>query len=499
VIRAGVLTAARLVLLGGATALAFFAGGYFPSAQAWAGLAAWALVVVAAAAERRSLPRDRAAWLALCGLGLLGGWTLLSTVWAPIAGNAYHEGQLAMLYAGVLLAATLLLRSRAARRWVEPALAAGTLVVIGYGISERLLPGLLHFARSASAKGRLEQPLTYWNAMGEVAALGFVLCAGIAGDRTRPVALRAGAAAAAAPLGMGLYISFSRGALFACIAGLVALVVLAPRREQLWAVLCVVAAGALAAIAAAPFHGVTGLADKLSTRETQGAIVLVLLVVIGLLAAAAQLRLSRPAVAGELRLSPHSPLIATGVIIAGLALAIVVGAHENSGGVAKLSGGANRLVSLQSNRYDYWSVALRAFGSQPLHGVGAGGWSVYWLQWRTIDDFAQDAHSLELQTLAELGLVGFALLVAFLAGVALASRRALRSPLAPAAAIGALVTYLAHSPLDWDWQMPAVTIVALVLAGMVLSSGELSARSRTGAPGEALAATAPRRSAAPRG
>ena len=49
---------------------------------------------------------------------------------------------------------------------VEPALAAGTVVVIGYGLSARLLPGLLHFARSVSAQGRLEQPLTYWNAMG---------------------------------------------------------------------------------------------------------------------------------------------------------------------------------------------------------------------------------------------------------------------------------------------------------------------------------------------
>ena len=39
-------------------------------------------------------------------------------------------------------------------------------VVIGYGMSERLLPGLLHFAGSFSAEGRLEQPLTYWNAMG---------------------------------------------------------------------------------------------------------------------------------------------------------------------------------------------------------------------------------------------------------------------------------------------------------------------------------------------
>ena len=59
--------------------------------------------------------------------------------------------------------------------------------------------------------------------MGELAALGFVLCARIAGDRSRRRWLRAVAAAATVPLGTGLYLSFSRGALFACAAGLVAL------------------------------------------------------------------------------------------------------------------------------------------------------------------------------------------------------------------------------------------------------------------------------------
>src|SRR5260370_6425946 len=114
-------------------------------------------------------------------------------------------------------------------------------------MSERLLPGVLHFSLSVSARGRLEQPLTYWNAMGELAALGFVLCARIAGDADRPRPLRAASAAAAAPLGLALYLSFSRGALFACAAGLVALIVAAPRRVQLRGLLVVVCAGALAA------------------------------------------------------------------------------------------------------------------------------------------------------------------------------------------------------------------------------------------------------------
>ena len=471
--RFAALSAARLALLAGPAALSFFSGGYFDEARAWAGLGAWLLVVVGLVASGRGLPRDRDARLALGGLALLAAWTLLSMLWAPIVGDAYHAGQIVVLYLGALLAAVLLLGDAGVRRWVEPALAAGAVVVIGYGLSERLLPGILHFTHSVSAQGRLEQPLTYWNAMGELAALGFVLSARIAGDATRPVWLRATAAAGAAPLGMGLYITFSRGALFACVAGLVALVVAAPRRDQLWAIVRAVGFGALAALSVATFKGVTMLGGSLSTRERQGAIALVALVVLTALAGIAQYLLGRRQREVELRLPRRAPLIAAGVVCLGLALAIVVGAHESSGVSSTLSGGATRLTSLQSNRYDYWSVALRAFASEPLHGVGAGGWSVWWLRYRTVNEFAQDAHSWPLQTLAELGVVGLALLVAFVAGIGLAARRAYRAaPGAAAGPIAGVVVYLAHAPLDWDWQMPAVTLIALVLAGSLLSLAE---------------------------
>jgi O-Antigen ligase len=483
--RAGATYAACLVLLAGATVLAFFSGGYFDTPRAWAGLIAWALVAVALIMEPRALPRARVTWLALGGLALFGAWTLLSITWAPIAGSAYHAGQLVMLYLGVMLAATLLLRSPAVRLATEPVLAAGALLVIGYGLAGRLLPGLLHYARSVSAEGRLEQPITYWNAMGELAALGFVLCARIAGDSERPRPLRAAAAAASAPLGMGLYLSFSRGALFACAAGLVALFVAAPRREQLEAIVVAIGAGALASAAAAPFGGVTSLVGGLTTREGQGGIALGLLVVIAAAAGALQWYVAPRAGTVAWRLPRRTGWLALAVICAGLALAIVVGSKESAR--RPLSTNASRYVTLQSNRYAYWRVAFRAFGQEPLRGVGAGGWAVWWLRYRPFDDFAQDAHSLPLQTLAELGLVGIALLAASFGGIALAARDAYRTePRLAAGPIAGLVTYLAHAPLDWDWQMPAVTVVAIVLAGALLASAELSSRFRAPVPREAF-------------
>jgi hypothetical protein len=486
-VRAVALTAARALALAGPTALSFFAGGYFSEARAWAGVGAWLGVLLAALAGARP-PRSRAVALAVGGLALLAAWTLISMLWAPIQGNAYAAGQIAVLYLGALVGSAMLFRDSSVRR-LEPVLAAGTLIVIGYGLSERLLPGLLQFSASLTAEGRLEQPLTYWNAMGELAAIGLVLCVRMAGDVTRSRALRSASAAAVAPLGLALYISFSRGALFACLAGLIALVVLARQREQGGAVLRAVIVAVLAAAAGAPFQGVTALIGTRSQRESQGTTALILLVLITVLAAVAQVIAGRRERVAKLPLPRRSPLAAAVIITAGLALAIVLGAHESSR-TQSLAHGAVRLTTLQSNRYDYWSVALRAFGTEPLHGVGAGGWSVEWLRWRHVKEGAQDAHSLPLQTLAELGLVGLAFLLALISGVALAAFRALaRGPLV-VGPVAALIVYLVHSPLDWDWQMPALTLVAMVLAGAVLGQADPD-------PLAARAATAPRRFAAP--
>jgi O-Antigen ligase len=466
-VRTAILSAARVVLLAGSSALAFFAGGYFDQARAWAGLLACLLAVIALLFVRGKLAYGRAGAVALAGLALLAVWTLTSILWAPIAGNAYHAGQLAVLYLAALVAASLLLRGRSVVRAVEPALVLGALVVVAYGVSERWLPGLLHFSRSVSANGRLEQPLTYWNAMGELGAIGFVLCARIAGDPSRDVRLRAAASAAAVPLAQALYLSFSRGALFACAVGLVALLVLAPDRESLPALRNVLGVGVLGALAAAPFHGVTSLAGSQSLREREGAITLALTAGIMVVAAVTQWRRSRKERSSALHLPHWAPWAALAVICVGLALAIVAGAKEKSG--RPLSGGAARLGTLESNRYDYWRIALRAFGDQPLRGVGAGGWSVYWLRYRRIPEGAQDAHSLPLQTAAELGVVGVAFLAMFLGGLVAVARSALLADRAVATGpVAGCAAYIAHAPLDWDWQMPAVTLIALVLAGLLL-------------------------------
>jgi O-antigen ligase len=258
---------------------------------------------------------------------------------------------------------------------------------------------------------------------------------------------------------------------------MVTLVVIAPWREQLRLGAVGLLAAVLGAVAAAPFRSVTSLAGNAALRERQGATVLGLLVALMALSGVAAWWFTRGEASRPLRLPRFAARLALVLICLGLAGAIVAGAKEHS--TRSLGAGAQRFGTLQSNRYAYWDVALRAFRDEPLRGVGAGGWSVYWLHYRHIDELAQDAHSLPLQTLAELGLVGFALLLVFLGSVAVVALRAHRTvPAAAAGPIAAIVTYIAHSPLDWDWEMPTVTLFAVILTGVVLALGDQPARER---------------------
>jgi tetratricopeptide (TPR) repeat protein len=129
-----------------------------------------------------------------------------------------------------------------------------------------------------------------------------------------------------------------------------------------------------------------------------------------------------------------------------------------------------RLLS-GSGRGDYWQVAWEMVRDEPLLGTGAGSFEAYWLQERPVYFSlpARDAHNLYLETLAELGPIGLALLLATLALPLTALSQARGLTLGPAAA-GAFVAYLLHAAADWVWEMPVVTLSALFCAAILLAS-----------------------------
>ena len=468
--RRAVPAVAAACLLAASTVLAFFSGGFYAESRVLAAIVLWLLVLLVAITAPAPLPRGRAGRAAVGALAFLAGWSAFSLTWAPLGGPAADSAQRLVLYLGAMLLAVGVLRTRRSRLAVEPALAAGATVVIGYGLAGRLLPGIVELARSQSAGGRLEQPITYWNGEGALAAIGLILCARLAGDRRRPPALRTLAAAAAVPLGAGVYLSYSRGAIAVAVLGLVTLVAVAPSRSQLRAAAIALAAGAAAAAIAAAFPGVAGLEG--SQRSRDGAIVLALLLLLAAGAALLTTRDHKPD-AGLPWAPRPGPAIAA--LVAAAAVALVVGGLSERPTRAELSAGAGaaRLTTVSSNRYEYWRVGLEAVADQPLNGLGAGGFRVFWLQERAIPEVVRDVHSLELELAAELGLVGLIALVVLVAGVVLAARRSLAHDRAMAAGwCAALLAWFLHASIDWDWQLPAVTLPAVVLAGALLALAE---------------------------
>ncbi len=121
------------------------------------------------------------------------------------------------------------------------------------------------------------------------------------------------------------------------------------------------------------------------------------------------------------------------------------------------------------DRGAYWSVARADAAEHPLLGSGAGSFDDYWREHRPIPASVQDAHSVYLETAAELGVVGLALLLCALGAPLLALRRAQGKHVAIAAA--AYIAFLAHAGLDWDWEMPVTTIAGLACGAVLLASG----------------------------
>ena len=156
---------------------------------------------------------------------------------------------------------------------------------------------------------------------------------------------------------------------------------------------------------------------------------------------------------GEVRLHVIVPLAA----LAAAAVAVVL----------VVSGGPERLGSLAGeNRPDYWRVAWEDYEEHPLLGSGAGTYGDYWLAHPGNASFTRTAHSLYLQSLAELGPAGLLLIVAALA-MPLVRLRSRQDPVVAAAGAG-YVAFLLHAGIDWDWEMPAAGLAGLFCGAALL-------------------------------
>jgi O-antigen ligase len=464
-----------LALLAAPAVFAFFSGGYGlppgePGSKAQLVGTAVALAFVAVLAVvlpwplvRRGLPL-----LALATLVGLGVWTALSTGWTQILDTAVQDSDRLALYCACFGLALLVLRVPALRRIAPELLLLGVLVVSVYALAGRLLPDIVEQKVNST---RLSQPLTYWNALGIFTGFGVLLGAAIAGDESRGRLWRALACAAAVPCGVAAFLTLSRGVVAAVLAGLVVAVALRRGRATAIAAACVLLPVVALALATNAFPEVLEQGDDRSAQVSQGAKFLVLLVAGTVAAGIGCALLARARVAaGELPLPAGARTVAA-ILAVPLVLGVAVAISSQRTEKTVVPKTASRFTRAETNRGHYWRVSLRAFGRHPVNGVGSGSFAAVWARERGDDQPALDAHSLYLETLTELGLVGALLLVTFagavVAAVVRAARAGPRDPMVAASA-AVLAAFAVHAGLDWDWEMPAVSLIPLILAAAVL-------------------------------
>jgi hypothetical protein len=419
-------------------------------------------------------PIGRLTLLAGLLLAAAAGLTLLSTIWAKDQGRAFEEGVRAILYFGLFTLAACTAGRASRRDWLS-GLTIGLAVVAFVALFAYFQPGTLDSGRSEvpNAVGRLSYPIGYWNGAAALFAMAAVLLAHWA-SRGRSRATRALATAVIPACILAIWLTDSRGGLLALALGWAVLLATSPDRSRLLkaVVLGAAAAGALVLVAEqmpALTHGALNSARR-SDGDWMTGLVVIVTAAAGGLSFAADRWLPRIQPSRRIKIAVLVGLIA--VVAAGI---VVIGPVERIRDFTAAPGADTRAGLTGSGshgRWQFWASAANAFASSPGHGIGAGGWEAYWGAHSTLPRFARNPHSLPLQSAAELGIPGIALLLGLSGVIALAAWRRLRRPRRGDAPVltAVIVAAAAGAAIDWTWQIPAVFAPAVICAGLLVAS-----------------------------
>jgi hypothetical protein len=453
-------------------------GGYFPTTWGWTSVA-FLWIAGLTVLLRETVPISRAQLLFLFAWGALLAWTALSVTWSTDRSQTVLEIERTLVYGAAAAMFVLLCGRRSQRLLVAAALWAIGAICL-FSLATKLFPNALRIY-DPTAVNRLAVPLGYWNGLSAFAAIGIVLALGFAAHGRTGVS-RAAAAALLVPLLAAFYFTFGRSGWIALAVGTI--VGIGLDRYPLKPLALLVALGPLLVVdvwLSSRRPGLTHAHASLAQATHDGHALALRLLALALATAAVAylfwLVEQRTAV-------PRSVKVAFAIL---LAVACVTGAafaFAHYGSPASLaqrawhnfktppSKAANlnrRLLSLSGNgRYQLWRLALRDARNHPWLGSGAGSFERYFLRHQPAQlSRVRDAHNLYAETLAELGLVGLALLL-FVLGIPLVAVAKRRLSSITAVATGAYVVFLVHAASDWDWELPAVPLAALVCAAAML-------------------------------
>jgi O-antigen ligase len=419
---------------------------------------------------------------ALAGLLALWLWSFVSMTWGESAEGALNEANRWLLYAALFAVLVLLLRDDALGRRLIAFATVAILALAGYLAVDMLVGD----PRSLFLAGRLNEPLGYVNGQAGYLLLALWPLIALAERARRRILGSASIAAATLLVGL-VFMSQTRGAVPALVLTAIVLIAVIPGRpKRAWALTTIVAGVAIAAPALIDVYqaGGPGVTPPDAATIHRG----IEWLLVAAVAAGAAWGIGNWA-AGRLgeRLGDPRATVASVAVLAALlvpaAAAVVIATGDPVEKVRRQvhaflhlerRSEPTRLVSGSGNRYDYWRIAAIEFGEHPVRGVGAGNYDqTYYVERRTTQDVRQP-HSIELQTLAETGVVGALALLLFLGGVlagfarraSLARRDPAQATLAVAGG-GMFLTWLVHTSVDWLHLMPGVTGMALA-AGAVL-------------------------------
>ncbi len=397
------------------------------------------------------------------------------------------EADRVAVYLGFFLAAFLIAQTDERRQRFAEGLAIAAALVALLGLGGRLLPHVLNASDTIGSGPRLGYPLGYWNANGAIFGIGVAMLLWTS-RRGAWAALRWLSVAAIPASLLALYFTYSRGGLLSLVVASGCLLALSRDRLWLFATLAIGAIGAMPAVLAVQARH--SLADNIDNRAAidQGVTVLLILlagIALSLLLFAAlrweerrEGRLSGRAVAIS-----RSPTFLKGVALAGALLAIVavvaVGGRAwdqfSSSDIQFPKDPKEHFADLSgAGRHDFWRVAIDAFGEKPLLGHGAGTYQFSWEQLRSIELPVHDAHSLYLESFAELGAIGGLLVLATIGTLLWCGFAAWRAAPFPqrdryAALLAAMLAFAVGAAFDWFWEIPGLGAVFFLAGGVVVA------------------------------
>jgi hypothetical protein len=501
------LTGGGLSLLPGALTvyMSFSGGGFF------VGTPALATVIVAAVlllwVLLASNPFGTLNWrlaLAAGALGLFTLWTLISSAWSHSPARALVAFDRSLLYLTTLVLFGLVGGGPARERAMIRGLAVAGFVVCTAGLITRILPRV--WTVSPGFEGsRLSYPLTYWNALGIFTAITILLAVYLASAAREKPVVRILASGAIPVLATTLLFTYSRGGLAAVAIGVLLFLAVARPRGALTAAVAVVPPTVVAVVVAYNAD-LLARADRSSDAAVRQGHRVALVVALAALAAAGirvlLVRLDEPIARFRVSAEARRGIALGSAAAAVLAIVLAFAAfglggrvhHEynrfvKESAVKVTSDPRARLTTPGNNgRLEIWRVALHEFSAAPLHGQGADTFRLQWNMRRPQPTVINNAHSLYLEVLAELGWPGLLLLLVGLLTILAAAAgriRAREDRTVYAAVLVATIVWALHAGVDWDWQVSATALWLFALGGVALASSPLALSRKEGERGRA--------------